>query len=84
MAVTTQSVQVLDVVATSFACFADFVRPAQSTTPAVLVYVMRAYWTVGTTHVYWESEGAPDFVGTGSGKPVGELQAIVALYSFLR
>lgn len=46
---------------------------------ATVLYFMRAFDTVGGTHVYWTSKDAPDETGAGAPVPPGNLTDIVVL-----
>lgn len=45
-------------------------------------YVMRAYNTASSNHVYWAVLGAPDYTGTQSGYNPADLTSIIVDYSF--
>ena len=44
-----------------------------------LTYRMRAWYAAQTQYVHWDSVGAPDFIGTGSGVPPNDLSNFCVL-----
>jgi len=44
-----------------------------------ITYFMWAWNTNLTQYVYWQSVGSPDFTGSGSGYPTGDLADIAVL-----